>query len=94
MKGIMKKIKSFLLATVLVIAGGVYAAALTLLVPSGPDGDGLRMLGEDYEKLTGVTVESVQVPYVNAREKVFTACSTLLQTVLLSLLEMLLLIHL
>ena len=70
----MKKIKSFLLATVLVIAGGVYAADLTLLVPSGPDGDGLRMLGEDYEKLTGVTVESVQVPYVNAREKVFTAC--------------------
>ncbi len=72
----MRIIKSMLLVLAIAVGGSVSAADLTLLVPSGPDGDGLRMLGEDYEKLTGVTIETVQVPYVNAREKVFTACST------------------
>jgi multiple sugar transport system substrate-binding protein len=72
----MKILKSILLALAIAMGGSVSAADLTLLVPSGPDGDGLRMLGEDYEKLTGVSIESVQVPYVNAREKIFTACST------------------
>ncbi|WP_085035261.1 ABC transporter substrate-binding protein [Ensifer aridi] len=44
-------------------------ADITILVPSGSEGDGLRAAAADYAKLKGTKVETVQAPYANVFEQ-------------------------
>jgi multiple sugar transport system substrate-binding protein len=44
-------------------------ADITVLVPSGSEGDGLRAAAADYSKLKGTKVEIVQAPYNNVFEQ-------------------------
>ena len=44
-------------------------ADITILVPSGSEGDGLRAAAADYAKLKGTKVEIVQAPYANVFEQ-------------------------
>ncbi|MCG5479541.1 ABC transporter substrate-binding protein [Sinorhizobium alkalisoli] len=44
-------------------------ADITILVPSGSEGDGLRAAAADYGKLKGTKVEIVQAPYANVFEQ-------------------------
>jgi len=45
------------------------SADITVLVPSGSEGDGLRAAAADYSKLKGTKVEIVQAPYNNVFEQ-------------------------
>ena len=51
------------------IAAAAHAADLTLAVPSGSEGDGLRAAAADYSKLKGISIDMVQAPYANLFEK-------------------------
>jgi multiple sugar transport system substrate-binding protein len=51
------------------LATGTAWADLTILVPSGSEGDGLRAAADDYSKLKGSKVEIVQAPYANVFEQ-------------------------
>jgi multiple sugar transport system substrate-binding protein len=44
-------------------------ADITILVPSGSEGDGLRAAAADYAKMKGSKVEIVQAPYANVFEQ-------------------------
>lgn len=44
-------------------------ADITILVPSGSEGDGLRAAAADYAKLKNTRVEIVQAPYANVFEQ-------------------------
>ncbi len=48
---------------------GAQAADLTLAVPNGSEGDGLRAAAADYGKLKGISIDIVQAPYSNLFEK-------------------------
>ena len=51
-------------------------ADITILVPSGSEGDGLRAAAADYSKLKGTKVEIVQAPYANVFEQAANAGAT------------------
>ena len=51
-------------------------ADITVLVPSGSEGDGLRAAAADYSKLKGTKVEIVQAPYNNVFEQAANAGQT------------------
>jgi multiple sugar transport system substrate-binding protein len=51
-------------------------ADITVLVPSGSEGDGLRAAAADYAKLKGTKVEIVQAPYNNVFEQAANAGQT------------------
>ncbi|MDK1374591.1 ABC transporter substrate-binding protein [Sinorhizobium sp. 6-70] len=55
-------------ASALAISGAAWAD-ITVLVPSGSEGDGLRAAAADYAKLKGTKVETVQAPYANVFEQ-------------------------
>jgi multiple sugar transport system substrate-binding protein len=57
------------LAVSSLLATGTAWADLTILVPSGSEGDGLRAAADDYSKLKGSKVEIVQAPYANVFEQ-------------------------
>lgn len=64
--------KLFLALAVAASALAVGASAradITILVPSGSEGDGLRAAAADYAKLKGTKVEIVQAPYANVFEQ-------------------------
>ena len=58
---------AFALASVIATQGA--QADITVLVPSGSEGDGLRAAAADYAKLKGTKVEIVQAPYANVFEQ-------------------------
>jgi multiple sugar transport system substrate-binding protein len=62
-------------ASALTITGGAWAN-ITILVPSGSEGDGLRAAAADYSKMKGSKVEIVQAPYANVFEKAANAGQT------------------
>jgi multiple sugar transport system substrate-binding protein len=51
-------------------------ADITVIVPSGSEGDGLRAAAADYAKLKGSKVEIVQAPYADVFEKAANAAAT------------------
>ena len=51
-------------------------ADITVLVPSGSEGDGLRAAAADYAKLKNIKVEIVQAPYSNVFEQAANAGQT------------------
>ncbi|MCA1442623.1 ABC transporter substrate-binding protein [Ensifer sp. IC4062] len=55
-------------ASALAISGAAWAD-ITVLVPSGSEGDGLRAAAADYAKMKGTKVETVQAPYANVFEQ-------------------------
>ncbi len=52
------------------------AADITILVPSGSEGDGLRAAAADYSQMKGTKVEIVQAPYSNVFEQAANAGQT------------------
>ncbi len=52
------------------------SADITILVPSGSEGDGLRAAAADYSKMKGSKVEIVQAPYTNVFEQAANAGQT------------------
>lgn len=66
-------LRKFLVTAALVlsslIATGAAWANLTILVPSGSEGDGLRAAAADYTKMKGTKIELVQAPYANVFEQ-------------------------
>lgn len=73
----MKRLLS-LVGTLVLSAGlaGNALADLTVAVPNGSEGDGLRAAAADYSNLKGVKIEIVQAPYSNLFERAATAAST------------------
>ena len=57
-------------------AATVAAADLTVAVPSGSEGDGLRAAAADYSAMKGIAIDIVQAPYANLFEKAANAGST------------------
>jgi len=57
------------IATSALAINGAAWADITILVPSGSEGDGLRAAAQDYGKLKGTKVEAVQAPYANVFEQ-------------------------
>ncbi|OCP15552.1 ABC transporter substrate-binding protein [Ensifer sp. LC163] len=55
-------------ASAIAIAGAAWGD-ITILVPSGSEGDGLRAAAADYSKMKGAKVEAVQAPYANVFEQ-------------------------
>ena len=72
--------RKFALAAVLALPmAGLSAPAfadITILVPNGSEGDGLRAAAADYEGLMGTNVEIVQAPYANVFEQAANAGAT------------------
>jgi multiple sugar transport system substrate-binding protein len=60
----------------LVASASAVWADITIAVPSGSEGDGLRAAAADYAKLKGIKVEIVQAPYDNLLEIGATAGQT------------------
>jgi multiple sugar transport system substrate-binding protein len=58
------------------MAAGASWADITILVPSGSEGDGLRAAAADYAALKSTKVEIVQAPYANVFEQGANAGST------------------
>jgi len=52
------------------------SADITILVPSGSEGDGLRAAAADYAQMKGTKVEIVQAPYSNVFEQAANAGQT------------------
>lgn len=72
----MKWLHTIALASALTLGlAGAAVAAITVLVPTGPDGAGLRSAAADYQAATGKSVEVVQVPFLNVFEKAALSCS-------------------
>jgi multiple sugar transport system substrate-binding protein len=73
-------VRRLLLATAIalssLVATGAAWANITILVPSGSEGDGLRAAAADYSKLKGTKVEIVQAPYNNVFEQAANAGQT------------------
>jgi multiple sugar transport system substrate-binding protein len=53
-----------------------HAADLTVIVPGGPDGEGLAAAAKDYQAATGKQIEVAVAPYDNVLDKVVSACSS------------------
>ncbi len=58
------------------LAVSAQAADLTIAVPNGSEGDGLRAAAKDYQKLKGISIDIVQAPYSNLFEKAANAGAT------------------
>jgi len=52
------------------------SADITILVPSGSEGDGIRAAATDYSKMKGTKIEIVQAPYNNVFEQAANAGQT------------------
>ena len=63
-------------AAAVVLALGAARADITLAVPSGNEGDGLRAAAADYTAAAGINVEIVQAPYNNLFERAANAAAT------------------
>ncbi|HEX2581179.1 MAG TPA: ABC transporter substrate-binding protein [Dongiaceae bacterium] len=64
--------KASCVAAVLAVAfglGGAAAADLTIAIPAGSEGDGLKAAASDYEQLKHIKIDIVQAPYANLLEK-------------------------
>jgi multiple sugar transport system substrate-binding protein len=57
-------------------AFGAAAADLTVAVPNGSEGDGLRAAAADYAKMKSLSIDIVQAPYSNLFEKAANAGAT------------------
>jgi len=57
-------------------AAAAAAADLTIAVPNGSEGDGLRAAAADYSAMKGIAIDIVQAPYANLFEKAANAGST------------------
>ncbi|TCU15989.1 ABC transporter substrate-binding protein [Rhizobium sullae] len=57
------------IATSALAINGAAWADITILVPSGSEGDGLRAAAKDYAKMKDTKVEAVQAPYANVFEQ-------------------------
>jgi multiple sugar transport system substrate-binding protein len=64
------------IATSALAINGTAWADITILVPSGSEGDGLRAAAADYAKMKSTKVEIVQAPYANVFEKAANAGQT------------------
>ena len=64
------------LFSLVLISSYVYAAKITVIVPNGGEGDGLRAAAKDYTAATGVEVEFVQAPYEQVFDKAANAANT------------------
>ncbi len=73
-----KAIPRFVAALLLTIGlmTGALAADLTIAVPNGSEGDGLRAAAQDYQKMKGISIDMVQAPYSNLFEKAANAGAT------------------
>jgi multiple sugar transport system substrate-binding protein len=70
-------VRQLLLAAALASLMSTAASAdITILVPSGSEGDGLRAAAADYSQLKGTKVEIVQAPYDNVFEQAANAGQT------------------
>ena len=57
-------VRQLLLAAALAsLMSSAASADITILVPSGSEGDGLRAAAADYSQMKGTKVEIVQAPY-------------------------------
>jgi multiple sugar transport system substrate-binding protein len=65
-----------LAAAVTSLMSSAALADITILVPSGSEGDGLRAAAADYTQLKGTKVEIVQAPYDNVFEQAANAGQT------------------
>ncbi|MGH8248955.1 MAG: ABC transporter substrate-binding protein [Gammaproteobacteria bacterium] len=69
--------RSLALATLtFALASASLAADLTIAVPSGSEGDGLRAAADDYSKMKSIQIDIVQAPYNNLFEKAANAGAT------------------
>ena len=59
-----------------VFASGAALADLTIAVPNGSEGDGLRAAATDYAAAQGINIEIVQAPYNNLFERAANAGAT------------------
>jgi multiple sugar transport system substrate-binding protein len=73
---IRKLLSTVAIALASLLATGAAWADITILVPSGSEGDGLRAAAADYAKLKGSKVEIVQAPYSNVFEQAANAGQT------------------
>jgi multiple sugar transport system substrate-binding protein len=70
-------VRQLLLAAALAsLMSSAASADITILVPSGSEGDGLRAAAADYSQLKGTKVEIVQAPYDNVFEQAANAGQT------------------
>ena len=70
-------VRQLLLAAALAsLMSSAASADITILVPSGSEGDGLRAAAADYTQLKGTKVEIVQAPYDNVFEQAANAGQT------------------
>ena len=70
-------VRQLLLAAALAsLMSSAASADITILVPSGSEGDGLRAAAADYSQMKGTKVEIVQAPYDNVFEQAANAGQT------------------
>jgi multiple sugar transport system substrate-binding protein len=70
-------VRQLLLAAALTsLMSSAASADITILVPSGSEGDGLRAAAADYSQMKGTKVEIVQAPYDNVFEQAANAGQT------------------
>jgi multiple sugar transport system substrate-binding protein len=70
-------VRQLLLAAALAsLMSSAASADITILVPSGSEGDGLRAAAADYSQIKGTKVEIVQAPYDNVFEQAANAGQT------------------
>ena len=72
----MKLIKFFSCVISVVLFASFASAKITVIVPNGGEGDGLRAAAKDYTALTGTEVEFVQAPYEQVFDKAANAANT------------------
>ncbi len=65
----------FCILSVVLITSFTYAAKITVIVPNGSEGDGLRAASKDYTAKTGIEVELVQAPYSQVFDKAANAAN-------------------
>src|SRR5713101_1175068 len=75
-----KMLRKLILAMALTLSSLILTAPswadITVIVPSGSEGDGLRAAAADYAKLKGSKVEIAQAPYSDVFEKAANAAAT------------------
>jgi multiple sugar transport system substrate-binding protein len=72
----MNRIFGSVLPCALAVGFTTAAQAVTIAVPNGSEGDGVRGLAELYSQQSGVQIEIVQAPYSNLFEQAATASQT------------------
>ncbi len=74
MRNLLKFVTAAAFSTV--FASGAALADLTIAVPNGSEGDGLRAAATDYAAAQGINIEIVQAPYNNLFERAANAGAT------------------